>query len=49
MSKTIIENYLPKVGNSYYKSLEFYQEQARTWFKFTLHCPSLGLDYCLVS
>ena len=35
MSKTIIENYLLKVGNSYYKSPEFYQEQARTGFKFT--------------
>jgi hypothetical protein len=35
MSKKIIENYLLKIGNSYYKSPEFYQEQARTGYKFT--------------
>ena len=35
MSKMIIENYLLKVGDSYYKSPEFYQEQAKTGFKFT--------------
>ncbi len=34
MSKTIIENYLLKIGNSYYKSPDFYQEQAETGFKF---------------
>lgn len=30
MSKYIIENYLLKIGNSYYKSSDFYREQA-TW------------------
>ena len=35
MSKTIIEYYLLKIGNSYYQSSEFYQEQAKTGFKFT--------------
>ena len=35
MSKAIIESYLLKIGNSYYQSPEFYQEQAKTGFKFT--------------
>ncbi len=35
MSKAIIENYLLKIGNSYYQSPEFYQEQAKTGYKFT--------------
>lgn len=35
MSKSIIESYLLKIGNSYYQSPEFYQEQAKTGFKFT--------------
>jgi hypothetical protein len=35
MSKAIIENYLLKIGNSYYRSPEFYQSQAETGFQFT--------------
>ena len=35
MSKTIIENYLLKIGSSYYQSPDFYQNQAETGFKFT--------------
>ena len=29
MTKEIIENYLLKIGNSYYKSSEFYKKQAQ--------------------
>ena len=35
MSKHIIENYLLKIGSSYYKSSEFYQSQAETGNTFT--------------
>lgn len=35
MSKHIIENYLLKIGSSYYKSSDFYQSQAATGNKFT--------------
>ena len=35
MSKYIIENYLLKIGSSYYKSSDFYQSQAATGNKFT--------------
>ena len=35
MSKSIIENYLLKIGNSYYQSPEFYQSQAETGFEYT--------------
>lgn len=35
MSKEIIENYLLKVGSSYYQSSDFYQKQAETGFAFT--------------
>lgn len=35
MSKSIIENYLLKIGNSYYQSSEFYQSQAETGFDYT--------------
>ena len=34
MSKSIIENYLLKIGNSYYQSSEFFQDQAETGFQF---------------
>ena len=34
MSKAIIENYLLKIGNSYYQSQDFYQSQAETGFQF---------------
>ena len=35
MSKSIIEKYLLKIGNSYYQSPEFYQSQAETGFAYT--------------
>ena len=35
MSKHIIENYLLKIGSSYYKSSEFYQSQAESGNTFT--------------
>ena len=35
MSKEIIQNYLLKIGSSYYKSSAFKREQARTGYKFT--------------
>ena len=35
MSKSIIENYLLRIGNSYYQSPEFYQSQAETGFEYT--------------
>lgn len=35
MTKDTIENYLLKVGNSYYKSSEFYKQQANWGGKFT--------------
>lgn len=35
MSTHIIENYLLKIGSSYYKSSDFYQSQAATGNKFT--------------
>lgn len=35
MSKDIIENYLLKIGSSYYRSSDFYQKQAETGFAFT--------------
>ena len=34
MSKSIIENYLLKIGNSYYKSSEFFKSQAETGFTY---------------
>ena len=35
MSASIIENYLLKIGNSYYQSPDFYQSQAETGFVYT--------------
>lgn len=35
MTKDIIENYLLKIGNSYYKSSDFYKQQANCGGKFT--------------
>ena len=35
MSKEIIENYLLKIGSSYYRSPDFFQKQAETGFVFT--------------
>ena len=35
MTKDVIENYLLKIGNSYYKSADFYKQQAKWGGKFT--------------
>jgi Fe-S-cluster formation regulator IscX/YfhJ len=35
MTKDVIENYLLRIGNSYYKSADFYKQQAKWGSKFT--------------